>query len=56
MASKKALGRGLHNESLLVELKAEESRQLFATWHRMYVHMWGVQSGRRARHHLFNRA
>jgi hypothetical protein len=31
VASKKALGRGLHYESLLVELKAKESRQVLAS-------------------------
>jgi hypothetical protein len=47
VARKKALGRSLYYESLLVKLEAKKSRQVFAigTGLAMYVHMWSLSLG-----------
>jgi hypothetical protein len=46
VARKKALGRSLYYESLLVKLKAKKSRQVFAIDAlAMYVHMWSLSLG-----------
>ena len=45
VARKKALGRSLYYESLLVKLEAKKSRQVFAIGTAMYVHTWSLSLG-----------